>query len=72
MAWRTFIGAHWPALLASDLFTSLAGTFRGLVIHYMALLPELQTQHTGGSTSPWLPDSLLLDYLSTNSLAAAS
>lgn len=46
MAWRTFIGAHWPALLASDLFTSLAGTFRGLVIHYLALLPELQTRRT--------------------------
>jgi hypothetical protein len=45
MAWRTFIGAHWPALLASDLFTSLPGT-RGLVIHYMALLPELQTRRT--------------------------
>jgi hypothetical protein len=46
MAWRTFIGAHWPALLASDLFMSLAGTLRGLVIHYMALLPELQTRRT--------------------------
>ncbi len=47
IALRTFIGAHWPALLASDLFTSLAGTFRGLVIHCMALLPELQTRRTG-------------------------
>ena len=46
MAWRTFIAAHWPALLAADFLTSLAGTLHGLVIHYMALLPELQTRRT--------------------------
>jgi hypothetical protein len=38
MAWRTFIAAHWPALLAADFFTSLAGTLQGLVLHYIALL----------------------------------
>jgi hypothetical protein len=45
MAWRTFIGAHWPAL-GADFFTSLAGTLQGLVIHYRALLAELQTRRT--------------------------
>lgn len=57
MAWRTFIGAHCPALLASNLFTSLAGTLRGLVIHSMALLPELRTRGVQPYTSPWLPDN---------------
>ena len=30
MAWRTFIAAHWPALLAADFLTSLAGTLQRL------------------------------------------
>ena len=46
MAWRTFIAAHWPALLGADFFTSLAGTLQGLVLHYIALLPEPQTRRT--------------------------
>jgi hypothetical protein len=46
MAWRTFIAAHWPALLAADFFTSLAGTLQGLVLHSIALLPEPQTRRT--------------------------
>jgi hypothetical protein len=46
MAWRTFIGAHWPALLASDLFTSVVRVLRGLVIHAMALLTELPPRLT--------------------------
>jgi hypothetical protein len=46
MAWRTFIGAHWPALLASDLFTSVVGALRRSVIHSMALLTELPTRRT--------------------------
>src|SRR4029450_1959209 len=57
MAWRTFIGAHCPALLASNLFTSLAGALRGLVIHSMALLPELRTRGGQPYTSPGLPDN---------------
>ena len=46
MAWRTFVRAHWPALLDSDLFTSVTATFRGLVTHYVVLLTELQTPRT--------------------------
>ena len=46
MAWRTFIGAHWPALLASYLFTSMVRALRGLVMHAMALLTELPIRRT--------------------------
>jgi putative transposase len=46
MAWRTFVQAHWPALLGSDLFMSVAGTLRGLVTYYMAFLTELPTRRT--------------------------
>jgi hypothetical protein len=46
MAWRTFIGAHWPALRASDLFTSVVGALREVVIHAMALLTELPPRRT--------------------------
>ena len=56
MAWRTFIGAHWPALLACDLFTSVVGALRGLVIHSMALLTELPPRRRP-YTSPWLSDN---------------
>ena len=44
MSWRTFVRAHRPMLLVSDLFTSLEGTLRGLVIHSMALLTDLTTR----------------------------
>jgi hypothetical protein len=43
MAWRTFMRAHWPALRASDLFTGIAGTLRGLVTHGTAFITELYT-----------------------------
>jgi hypothetical protein len=46
MAWRTVIGAHWPALLASDPFTSVVRALRGSVIHAMALLTELRARRT--------------------------
>jgi len=34
MTWRTFLRAHWPALLAADFFTTEVLTVRGLVTYY--------------------------------------
>src|SRR5687767_7155669 len=53
MTWRTFIQAHWPALVAADFFTTEVWTARGLVTYYTAFVIELQSRrvHILGSTS---------------------
>ena len=33
MTWRTFLQAHWPALVAADFFTTEVWTVRGLVTY---------------------------------------
>ncbi len=43
MAWRTFLLAHWPALLAADFFTTEVWTVRGLVTYYTAFVMELHS-----------------------------
>jgi putative transposase len=47
MAWRTFLRAHWPALLAADFFTTEVWTVRGLVTYFTVFVIEL---HSRGST----------------------
>jgi hypothetical protein len=42
MAWRTFLRAHWPALVTADFFTTEVLTARGLVTYYTAFVIELQ------------------------------
>lgn len=51
-AWRTFVRAHWPALVAADFFTTEAWTVRGLVTYYSLFVIELQTRrvHVVGPT----------------------
>jgi hypothetical protein len=44
MTWRTFIQAHWPALVAADFFTTEVWTARGLVTYYTAFVIELHTR----------------------------
>jgi transposase InsO family protein len=44
MAWRTFLQAHWPALVAADFFTTEVWTARGLVTYYVAFLIEVQSR----------------------------
>jgi transposase InsO family protein len=60
MTWRTFVRAHWPALVAADFFTTEVWTARGLVTYYTAFVIELQTRraHVLGSTLQ--PDSDLV------------
>jgi hypothetical protein len=60
MQWRTFLRAHWRALLAADFFTTQVWTVRGLVTYYTVFVIELHTRrvHVLGST-PY-PDELFV------------
>ena len=51
-AWRAFLGAHWPALVAADFFTTEVWTVRRLVTYYTIFAIELQSRrvHMVGST----------------------
>jgi transposase InsO family protein len=51
-AWRTFLRAHWPALVAPDFFTTEVWTARGLATYYTVFVIELQSRrvHVVGST----------------------
>ena len=42
MTWRTFVRAHWPALL--DFFATEVSTIRGLVSHYEASVIEMHSR----------------------------
>ena len=44
MAWRTFLQAHWSALVAADFFTTEVWTARGLVTYYVAFLLEVKSR----------------------------
>jgi hypothetical protein len=51
-SWRTFLRAHWPALVAADFFTTEVWTARGLVTYYTVFVIELRSRrvHVAGST----------------------
>jgi putative transposase len=61
MACRTFVRAHWPALLAGDFFTTEVWTARGLVTYYTAFVIELHSRrvHLLGST-PYPDEAFVL------------
>ena len=44
MTWRTFLQAHWPALVAADFFTTEVWTGRGLVTYYVAFLLDVESR----------------------------
>jgi putative transposase len=52
MTWRTFLRAHWQALVAADFFTTEVWTPRGWVTYYTAFVIELHSRrvHILGST----------------------
>jgi putative transposase len=53
--WRTFLRAHWPALVAADFFTTEVWTPRGLVTYYTLFVLELQSRRvcvTGSTPHP--------------------
>jgi transposase InsO family protein len=53
MTWRTFMRAHWAALLAADFFTTEVWTHRGLLTYYTAFVIELHSRrvHVLGNTT---------------------
>ena len=55
IAWRTFLRAHWPAIMAADFFTTEVWTGRGLVTYYALFVIELHSrrvQVVGATPSP--------------------
>ena len=58
--WRTFLRAHWPALVATDFFTTEVWTARGFVTYYTVFVLELPSRrvHVAGSTR--YPDEAFL------------
>src|SRR5215510_2228160 len=44
MSWRTFLRAHWGALMAADFFTTEVWTLRGLVTYYTVFVIELHSR----------------------------
>ena len=64
MTWRTFVQAHWPALVAADFFTTEVWTVRGLVTYYTAFVIELHSRRVRviGST-PHPDDAFVLQTL---------
>jgi len=62
--WRTFLRAHWPALVAADFFTTEVWTPRGLVTFYTLFVLELQSRrvHVTGST-PYPDEAFVVQVL---------
>jgi len=56
MTWRTFIRAHWPALLAADFFTTEVWTISGLRTYYTAFVIELHSRRVQILGSTPFPD----------------
>ena len=50
--WRTFLRAHWPAVVAGDFFTTEVWTTRGLVTYFMVFViePHSRRVHVVGPT----------------------
>ena len=44
MTWRTFVQAHWSALVAADFFTTEVWTARGVVTYYIAFVLHPQSR----------------------------
>jgi len=60
-SWRTFLRAHWSAVVAADFFTTEVWTARGLVTYYTLFVLELQSRrvHVAGST-PYPDEAFVL------------
>jgi putative transposase len=54
--WRTFLRAHWPALVAADFFTTEVWTLRGLVTYYTLFVLELPSRRVYVTGSTPYPD----------------
>jgi transposase InsO family protein len=64
MMWRTFVEAHWPALVAADFFTTEVWTRRGLVTYYTVFIIELHSRrvHVLGTT-PYPDEAFVMQTL---------
>lgn len=60
MTWRTFVEAHWPALVAADFFTTEVWTTRGLVTYYTAFVIELHSRRVQVLGSTPYPDEAFI------------
>jgi putative transposase len=64
MTWRTFVEAHWPALVAADFFTTEVWTTRGLVAYRTAFVIALHSRrvHVLGTT-PYPDEAFVMQTL---------
>ena len=69
MTWRTFVQAHWPALVAADFFTTEVWTARGLVTYYTAFVIDLQSRRVQVIGSTPYPDEAFVIQCLRQSLA---
>lgn len=58
--WRTFLRAHWAALVAADFFTTEVWTARGLVTYYTVFVIELQSRRVHVASSTPYPDDAFM------------
>ncbi|HZM91865.1 MAG TPA: hypothetical protein VFB92_00515 [Vicinamibacterales bacterium] len=59
MQWRTFLRAHWRALLAADFFTTEVWTVRGLVTYYTVFVSNFTLAASALGSTPY-PDEVFL------------
>jgi putative transposase len=60
-SWRTFLRAHWGAIVGADFFTTEVWTWRGLVTSYTVFVMDLASRQVRLVGSTPHPDDLFMD-----------
>jgi hypothetical protein len=68
MPWSVFLRVHWKGIAASDFFTVVVLSWRGLVTHYVLLVIELATRRVRIAGISVQPDAGWMIQMSRNLL----